>query len=293
MLEFLRSLRDATDDATATLRWFLGVVVVLGGIGLALGKWLGTLNTIQVWSFWIGVVGVVLFLATLIVDYINRRAIERIPDLMERMNKLVLDYIDGYSSQLDREQWFKLLNDYGVLLNVDFHRLKSALLNENQTYDDATRGKIVDEEFERISKAYDRKLRPGKKLTDTLTDLRDMGGILNTYNAGLSRCTETPQYRRLNNRIRALQRRLPSAVVSAKVNDFYFQSEGFYYMLLGVMPLGGHPSIPGTKMPVKAAARIRQIRPIVDGQLATLIASVRESINAYRDRNKEQTESKK
>jgi hypothetical protein len=58
-------------------------------------------------------------------------------------------------------------------------------------------------------------------------------------------------------------------------------------MLLGVKPLFDQPAL-REKMPAKVNAKKSQVRPMVDGQIANLIAGVRESIIKYKERNMEQ-----
>ena len=114
-----------------------------------------------------------------------------------------------------------------------------------------------------------------------------MGSILDTYNVGLGRLKATPQYQKLDKKIKSLQREAPSAYISVKVNDYYTVSERLYVMLLGTKPLFDQPKLI-ERMPAKVNAKRSQIRPIVDGQIANLIAGVRESVIKYKERNSKQ-----
>jgi hypothetical protein len=185
------------------------------------------------------------------------------------------DFIDEFEFNLSQDAWSEMLKDYGVLLGMDFHRFTTAVISQDKN--------IVDEEFDRINKVYSRKLNPQKKLSESLADLRDMGGLLNSYNCGLESITETLPYQKLKSKIKSLQRKSPSMKISTKVNDYFYWSEGLYSILLSIKPL---TEFPKSKMPTKVSAKKSQIRPIIEGQINNLISGVRESIIEYKDRNK-------
>jgi len=284
MCKRLLSLFETAKETTTTIRWLLGVVVVLGAIGIGFGEWLSHLNTISFVSFWVVIGALILMLGTLGLDWMRQRDIERIPDLVEKMDILTSNFVDDFTPQLSEGEWRNLYRDYSVILGLNLDNLMNVLPKDyNKT--------LLEREFENINRAYVRKLDPQKKTEESLIYLGDMGSILDTYNVGLGRLKATPQYQKLDKKIKSLQRKAPSAYISVKVNDYYTVSERLYTILLGVKPLYEQPML-RELLPAKIKAKKSQIRPMVDGQIANLISGVRESIVKYKERNEEQGQQK-
>ena len=215
-------------------------------------------------------------------DWIRKRNIEKIPDLLEKIDKMTLDYIDNFNTSLSQEDWANMLAEYGVLIGMDFSRFKDSLLSGNKS--------VIDQESDRFSKAYNKKLNPQSKTEDSLASLRDMGGLLNSYHVGLENLTKTPQYHKLFTRIQSLQRTQVALNISVNVLEFFLRSEGLYCLLLSIKPIMEQSHI--NVMPTKLNAKKSQIRPVIEGQISVLISSVRESIVKYKDRNKSQPQDK-
>jgi hypothetical protein len=272
----ISSFFQTTKETTETILWFLGVVVMLGGIGVGFGKWFSSLNTFQTVSFFIMVGALFLIAVTLVLNWLHKRDVEKIPDLIEKLDVLTSNFVDDFKLKLSEEEWTNILRDYSSLLGLDFSGLEAAFKDGNK--------KKLETAFESFNRAYNRKLNPENKTAESLTDVGDMGSILDTYNAGFGCLKQTPQYQKLDKKIKALQRKAPSAYISVKVNDYYVVSEKLYTMILGTKPLYDQPLLAG-KMPAKVKAKKSQVRPLIDGQISNLIAGVREAILKHKERN--------
>src|SRR4030042_269763 len=101
----LLSFFQTTKETTETILWFLGVVAVLGGVGMGFGKWFSTLNTFQTVSFFVMVGALLLIAVTLILNWLHKRDIERIPDLIEKLDVLISNFVDDFKLDLTKEQW--------------------------------------------------------------------------------------------------------------------------------------------------------------------------------------------
>lgn len=225
-------------------------------------QWIEGLEPLYKILIMVAVGAFLLALIAYIFNWREKRKFEKIPDLLERMDKLALDYIEDFEFTLTPEDWNSLYGEYGSLLKIDFGLLKNALLKKDK--------EVLEREFQRITKAYDRHLNPSKKLEQSLTDLLDMGSILDCYNV---------------RNIRSLQRKAPSANISNKVNEYYSWSEGFYCLLLSMKPLTEQPIL-RELMPIKVKAKKSQVRPLIERQTSTLISAVRESIEDYKQKRK-------
>lgn len=250
-------------------------VVMIWGI---IWSWIKNLEKVQIILFGIAAVFFLIVIIRLIMAWWYRRNIERIPDLIEKLDVMVSSYIDDFKFNLTEQEWKSINRDYSNVLGIDLTKLESELLKENNK-------EGIQRAYDSVIRAYEKKLDPENKTTESLTYLGDMGSILDKYNVGLNNLKETEQYQKLDKKIKSLQRKAPSANISAKVNAYYRLSERCYILLLGVKPLLEQPTL-SDRIPAKIYAKKSQIRPLIDGQIANLIAAVRESILKYKERKK-------
>lgn len=278
-MQRILSLFQTAKDTTETILWLCGAIAVLGVVGVAFEKWFSDLSLLGVVSFFVLAAGLLGIVVTLVLNWMQKRDIERIPDLIEKLEVLTSNYVDDFELKLNEDEWNNVYDDYGQILGVDFTRLKKALAEKRDKA-------ALTREYEAVDRAYAKKLSFENKAEQALADLGDMSSILDSHGAGLAALKATPQYRRLEKKIKSLQRQAPSAYVSVKVNEYFTVSERLHYMVLGTKPLYENPAFTAI-MPAKIQAKRSQIRPLVDGQVANLIAGVRESIIKYKERNME------
>lgn len=250
-----------------------GVVVIMFGI---IYTWVKNLETIQIILFGIGAFCFLLVIVRWLIDRWQKHNIESIPDLIEQLDVLTSNYVDDFVFQLNEDEWTNLYQDYGKLLGINIDNLIVEFKKGDKSK--------IESEFNRLNEAYIKKLNPEMKTQESLSYLGDMSSILDTYNSGIGRLKETNQYKKLDKKIKTLQRKSPSALISVRVNDYYTVSERLYMMVLGVKPIYEYPIIKDN-LPSKVKAKKSQIRPIVEGQVSNLIAGVRESIIKYKERN--------
>jgi hypothetical protein len=117
-----------------------------------------------------------------------------------------------------------------------------------------------------------------------------MGELLNKYNVGLGALKNSERYKKLYSDIKSLQFKLPSVAISAKINDYFYQSDAYYGLLISTKPIIQLPSGTNVSIPTKINAKAGQIRPIIEGQIANLISSIRESIVTYKERGNQKAE---
>lgn len=279
MGRFLLRIMDFITDIsgkTAT------IVVVAGMIAAAwaiVWTWAKNLEPIQIALFAFATLCLFVFFLYLFGKWWRKHSLERLPDLIDKLDNLTMHYIDNIDIKMSKEDWISMLNQYGSLVGMDFHRLITASTNNDSTTRDA--------EMERFQKHYDRKMNPDpkNKFANSINDLRDIGELLNNYNIGLKALKETKEYERTITDIKILQRQLPSMLISVKVNEYLYQSDGYYSMLLSTKPLLEMRFDSNSQMLVKASVKKGQMRPMVEGQISNLIASIRESIITHRERN--------
>lgn len=274
--EFIQGLFNISQLPT-TIVGVVGMVAIVWGV---IWTWIRDLDKVQIILFAVAAGCVLFVFLSLFIAWRQRRNIESIPDLIEKLDVLTSNYIDDFSFDLSKEEWKSLNRDYGSVLGIDLSRLETELPKEHNQ-------KSIDRAYESVVKEYERKLDPQNKAAESLNYLGDMGSLLDTYNVGLARLKETEQYQKLHKKIKSLQRKSPSAYISVKVNEYFTVSERLYIMLLGTKPLYEQPIL-REKVPAKVYAKKSQIRPLIDGQIANLIAGVRESITKYKERDLEQ-----
>ena len=279
MLEKWHSLRDTFDETTSIVRWFLGAIVVLSGLTVALGKWLSQLNAWQAVAFYVLIGALVLIAFTFAWDWQRKRSIESIPDLLARIDQLTLEYIDDFtpkSISLD------IIRGLAKLIGAEAHvdGLIMAVEKGNK--------QKVEQELEEISKQYDRFVSPKKRTEDTLQNLLFISGFLNANNVGLECVTDHEKYHQLYTRVRYLQKMLPSAETNIKINEYWRWSEGLYSILLSIKPIVHMPKF-DEMVPPKFTAGRQLMRPTIEGLTAIYISAVRESIQKYKERNIEKT----
>ncbi|MDD5701608.1 MAG: hypothetical protein PHU23_06100 [Dehalococcoidales bacterium] len=239
--------------------------------------WIKDLEQVQIILFGIAAAFFLIVIVRLIIAWWQRRNIERIPDLIEKLDVMVSSYIDDFSFDLTEQEWKGINRDYSNVLGIDLTNLEAEILKEHNKDG-------IGRAYDSVIRAYERKVDPENKTTESLTYLGDMGSILDKYNVGLNNLKETEQYQKLDKKIKSLQRKAPSAYISAKVNAYYTLSERLYILVLGAKPLLEQPNL-SDRIPAKIYAKKSQIRPLIDGQIANLIAAVRESILKYKERN--------
>lgn len=280
------SLFETAKDTTTTLLWLFGAVSMLGAIGLAFEKWFSHLSTFGIVSFYVMAGGLFLVICTLVLNWMQKRDIERIPDLIEKLDVLTTNFIDDFRFDLTEDKWKKVNADYSSILGIDLCGLEEVCRNP------ATPQKKLDLAYDGVCRAYLKNLDPQRQQEESLEYLGDMGSILDSYNCGLSVLKATPQYQKLEKKIKALQRKAPSAYISVQVNNYFIISERLYILLMGTKPLFEQQTW-NDRLPVKVKAKKSQVRPIVEGQIANLISGVRESITKYKERNMAQKETDK
>lgn len=271
---FIQSLKETAEETTSTIRWLLGVFLILAVIGVAFGKWISGLNTLQIASFYIGIGIIVLIGITFLVDWNTRRNIYRIPDLLALIDELTLDLIDEYEFPKENED---VTDDLAKVIGTgDINQLKSAVREKRKS--------AVESELTRMNNHYN-SLVNSKKPQEALQNLLLTSGFLNSHDIGLKRVTNTPRYNRLYKTIKTLQKRVPSANINMKINEYWKWSEGLYSLILTTKPL---MNIPGLKelMPPKYLASSSMMRPQIQDFTTVLISGVRESIESYKERER-------
>jgi hypothetical protein len=276
MLKKWRDFRDTLDETTSAIRWFLGVFAVLAALGVGLHKWLSSLNTIGLVSFYVLVGCLILIGFTFIWDWRRKRRIESVPDLLGRIDQLTLDYIDEFVPAVVPQD---ISNELAELLDLDVHRLSQAV--------DKGDAIQVGEEYQKLLKQYERLLSPHRRTQDILQNLLLASALLNDNGVGLQQVTDKQRYHRLHNRAKALQKMLPRAAINMKVNEFWRWSEALYCVILTTKPIVLMPALAKKMVPPKARAASVIMRPAVEQITSALISGVRESIETYKERNTE------
>ena len=276
------SFRATVDDTTATIRavvWSVGVGAV---ITILIGKWLASLNSIQRVALWVIGACLIIIALTYFLDWQRKKSIDKIPELLAKMDGLIFDYIDNHAIQ---NTPIELVEDLAKLMNMNISELKSAATSGNKNR--------AEQEFAKFADAHSKRFN-SKNFSDNIMNLRLAGAIMTEHNIGLIAVTSTKEYQELFQQLRYLRRRLPSIIVSRSINEYLHQSEGLYNMLLSIQPFASMGSFKDV-IPVRIRAYSDVVRPMVEGHTASLINAVRESIDDYKHRytNNDTTSNKK
>jgi hypothetical protein len=275
-----RAFRDTVDDTTSTIRsifYMLGVVAV---VVVFIRKWLESLDTIQMVALWVALACLGIIVLTYLLDWRRKRSIDKIPELLARLDELVLDYIEGYDMPKVPET---LLDDLARVLNLNIGELKAAARSGDK--------KQAEQAFTRFQQRYEGYSNP-KKFSEQIMNMRLAGALMNENNVGLDSITNTQEYQRIYQRVRALRKQLPSRTISTKINEYFHQSEALYSMLLSIKPFENLATLRDI-IPARIRAGHDVTLPIVEGYIDTLISAVRESINEYKQKGKEIAEKSK
>ena len=283
MRNWFMAIWGATKETTDTIIQIGVVVSMLGGIGIAIGNFFIPKTLFQWVSFYILVIGLLLLLITLFLNWKRKKEIERIPDLIEKLDVLASNWVDDFKMELSEDDWGKINQDYSSLFGLDLTGLEKSMREVKE----GGGKKNLERAFESVNRKYNQKLDPNNKTAESLANLGDMGSILDAYNSGFARLKETSQYQKLAKKIKSLQRQAPSAYISMQENDYFVVSERLYIMVLGTKPLYEQPLF-AANLPAIVKAKKSQIRPVVDSQISNLIAGVREAILKHKERNQEQ-----
>ncbi len=284
MGRFLQRVMDFITDIsgkTATIVAVAGMIATAWGI---VWTWAKNIDDVQKVLFIFATVCFFIFFLYLFGKWWRKHNLERLPDLVDKLDNITMHYIENRDITMSKENWTAMLGEYSSLIGMDFHRLITASTNNDMD--------MLDKELTRFQNQYDRKLNPDpkNKIASSINDLRDVGELLNKYNIGLKPLKETKEYQRIVSEIKYLQQQSPSMAISIRVNEFLYQSEGYYSMLLSTKPLLEMRFDNKSQMLTKVTVKKGQVKPIVEGQITNLIASIRESIIAYRERNIHQQE---
>jgi len=283
MFEGLRekwdSFRATVDDTTATIRAMIWAVEIGAVITVLIGQWLANLNTIQRVSLWVAGACLIIIALTYLLDWNRKKATDKIPELLAKMDGLVFDYIDNEIIQNSPEE---LVTDLAKLMNMNIDNLKSAAASGNRNR--------AEEEFAKFADTHSRRFN-SKNFSDNIMNLRLAGAIMTEHNVGLVTITSTKEYQKLFQQVRYLRRRLPSVVMSRSINEYFNQSEGLYNMMFSIQPFANIGALKDI-IPVRVRAYSDVVRPIVEGHTASLINAVRESIDDYKHRYKDKDSDK-
>jgi len=271
----IRSFGETVDETTSAIRGLLWVLVMVAATGVAIRHWLKSLDTLQLSLLMVVLLCLLLIGLTYFLDWRRKRNIDNLPELLSQLDQLTLDYIDGLVPHSKTPE--ALVNDLANLLGMDIGQLKHAMLMQNH--------KLAQQEFYRLSSRYE-KLANLKKLPENLLTLRLMGGLMNEYNVGLAHITDVEEYRNLFQRIKRLQKRLPTAAITAKVTEYFSASDGLYSLLLSTKPFTNLSTLKEL-IPARERAHSLIMRSVIEGYTATLISAVRESIEKCKNKEKE------
>lgn len=273
MLERLRSFRDTIDETTSTIRLAVWVIIVLAGVYAAFGKWWSSLNMGQQIAFWVVIGGLAIVVLTYVMDWRRKRGIDSIPDLLAVIDQLTMQYIDEFSPEEVTED---VSDSLARIIGINISRFREAVESGDE--------KKIDEEYQKVVRQYERFLNPQNRMQDALQDLLHMSAFLNINNVGLERITNTKKYHRLHNRVKSLQKMVPSADINLKVNDYWRWAEGLYCIALITKPVMLLPNLK-KRMPPKLIASAATVYPTIEQSTSILISKVRESIMDYKERN--------
>ncbi|PVV84018.1 hypothetical protein [Dehalogenimonas alkenigignens] len=257
-----------------------GLAMIASTVGLALRQWALGLDTEQRVYIIIGFAGVGLVILSLILKWAETRRIDNLPVLLGKLDFMVAEYVDKTDINLSEDETNTLFKEQCELFKMDYGKFIAAMKSKDKAR--------VKKAFTDMGESRARLLEvdPKKSTKDTLHKIMHFGALLDNHDVGLERLKQTPQYKKLYNRIQKLIHLSPSALINMRTNDYFNWSEGLYCSILSNKQITNNPEFTDC-LPVEALTSARMMRQLVERTNATLITSVREAI---RDSRKKVTE---
>jgi|GEM_PF-6903475 len=259
---FSTAIREAKEAAIVVLAVMLIVLAVWGSF---VWPWLIGLSLGQIIFISLAALCFLLIIALVIWRWFDRRAIQKIPNILIQLDRITLDLIDGWGTNIEVPQ--EAMDEL-----AEIYECKNEINQLRRRMNDS---KDVKSAINKIASRYAGKV----KRDEALRGLSRAGVVLDEYGIGLeSLRKQMPQYGKLLHNARELQYRIPSAAIGIAIGDYFRTGDGLYTVLLGNKAI--MQGVPGTKelLPVKINAEAKLMRRDVEDQTELLILKVREEI---------------
>jgi hypothetical protein len=265
--EFFSSLSEAQQAVTTIVAV---VVVVMSGWATAL-QWLNDLNTWSKVFYSIALCGLIFIFAIAFVTWWRKHDVDNIPGYLCQLDNMMRDYVNTLNTDtLPPEDMAATSVDLGELWHINVNEMESALKNK----DKVRMRKLGYTASNQFAKLID----PKDRSNSTMKSLLTTSGIMNYHGVGLDRVTNTANYQKIFTKVKRLQQVVPNAETNIHINQYLNWSEGLYSVLLSYRCIMDKPEILAL-LPASERASTSYIARQIEGNTATLISAVRESLD--------------
>jgi hypothetical protein len=264
----LKELFDSFADALQAVSTIVGVGVMLG-VG-----WAVAWNWVKSWD-WMQR-GLMIFVAALLFfllalasySWWRSKRVYRIPALLYKLDSIIRNYVEQFDpNNVSDEDAASLARDLGELMHLAIYPLGNAYRNKNRN--------AIASQTERYSKTIG-KLDVDNSSSERLKLLMQISALMDEHNSGLKIIKATPQYRKLFEEIKLLERIQPNPYVSIKIDDYFRWSDGYYSQLIGMKFITSKPEM-FQLSPAEYRATVAYSKPVIEDYMDVLIAAVAES----------------
>jgi hypothetical protein len=269
MFKRMREYFSSLSEAQQAVNTIFGVVMAVAAGWAIFWKWIGPLDWVQKLSIGIAVFCLLVIFITAFITWWKKRNIEKISSMISQLDEIVRRYVGNFTPEITDEESYNLSSDLGDLFHFNVTGITSAIKAKDK--------RRIAFQMEQFSKKIPTLIDPEKRTNESLKTLMLMAGLMNDHHVGLNEIKNTPNYQIIYDKIKALQQIVPNAETNIKINNYFNWSDGLYSLLLSIRFISDKPEMLEL-MPAEGKATKNFLQPLIEGNTATLISAVRESI---------------
>jgi len=273
----IQTFFNSLSDAHQAVNTIVGVVVVAAGGWVVIDQFIKQLDISQQIAIGIVLLGLVVIFIIAFITWWRKHDVDNLPNYLSQLDEMLRGYVNNLDiGSLDAKDLSLCSIDLGELWHIDVNNLYRMLQQKD---------KIRIQKYSiSASNQFSKMIDPKDRSNSTLKQLLASSGIMNYHGVGLDRIRETENYRVLFTKIKNLQRLVPSAETNIKVNEYWNWSDALYSVLLSYRLIMDKPEILDL-LPAGEKASTKYIGRQIESSTATIISSVRESLDKARHRN--------
>jgi hypothetical protein len=274
MFRRIREYFTVLSDAQQAVNTILGVVAMVALGWAIIWKWISQLDWVQKLAIGIAAFCLLIIFIVAFITWWRKRDIEKIPQLLSQLDEIAQAYIRDFDTKTVNPQDIQAASlDFGEILKIDVWRFSTSLEHKDRM--------MIRKQAEDAQKKINAFIDPKNRNNDSLKLLLMMSGAMNTHSVGLDRVKMTYDYQKIYKKIKYLQRIVPSAETNIRINEYFNWSTGLYSLLLGYKYALDKPQL-AELLPAEERATTTFITPQIEGNIATLISAVRESLEKHK-----------
>lgn len=271
MFSKIREYFNSLSDAQQAVNTIMGVVAVVAGGWVIIEQFIKQLDISQKIA-----IGVVIFclLVIFIIAFITwwrKHDVGNIPEYLSQLDLMLQNYVRDFDiSGVKDEDIAAVSIDLGGMLKIDVWRMNELIQHRNKD--------LLKYQMTKTNSNVNKYIDPNNRTNDSLRLLLMISGTMNYRGVGLDILKNTDNYKRIYQKVKSLQRIVPSARANIKINEYFNWSTGLYSLLLGYKFITNKPDVMEL-LPPEERATTTFMGPQIEGSTATLISAVREALD--------------